>query len=156
MEITQSPERGFFNILDFYLKTKYSLFILKFGECMGLDMFLYAKSKDEQESKEVCYWRKANAIHAWFVDNVQGGNDDNDYYIVTRETLRELLCVLKSVQEDNSIAPDKLPTRGGFFFGNIDYGEYYFDMINDNIKKLQSILQDATLKNATFCYHASW
>ena len=22
------------------------------------------------------YWRKANQIHAWFVDNVQQGNDD--------------------------------------------------------------------------------
>ena len=26
--------------------------------------------------EEVGYWRKANAIHKWFVDNVQDGNDD--------------------------------------------------------------------------------
>jgi hypothetical protein len=26
--------------------------------------------------QEAGYWRKANAIHRWFVDNVQDGNDD--------------------------------------------------------------------------------
>lgn len=32
--------------------------------------------------EEVMYWRKANHIHGWFVDNVQGGNDDcRDYYV---------------------------------------------------------------------------
>ncbi len=25
--------------------------------------------------EEVLYWRKANAIHQWFVENVQGGED---------------------------------------------------------------------------------
>lgn len=40
--------------------------------------------------KEVVYWRKANAIHKWFVDNVQGGVDDCKYYEVTKEHLEEL------------------------------------------------------------------
>jgi len=31
---------------------------------------------------EAMYWRKANAIHRWFVENVQGGQDDcKPYYV---------------------------------------------------------------------------
>lgn len=36
------------------------------------------------------YWRKANAIHAWFVENVQNGVDDCGMYIVRRDQLEEL------------------------------------------------------------------
>jgi len=37
------------------------------------------------------YWRKANQIHNWFVDNVQGGDDDCREYGVSIEHLKELL-----------------------------------------------------------------
>lgn len=37
------------------------------------------------------YWRKANAIHKWFVDNVQKGEDDCREYYVSREQLKKLL-----------------------------------------------------------------
>jgi len=53
-------------------------------------------------SFEVGYWRKANCIHKWFVDNVQEGVDDCGKYYVTREQLTELreLCqkVLDTVE----------------------------------------------------------
>lgn len=38
----------------------------------------------------VGYWRKANAIHRWFVEKVQNGQDDCGDYGVTREQLVEL------------------------------------------------------------------
>ena len=47
-------------------------------------------------AEQVGYWRKANAIHQWFVDNVQDGEDDCDYHReVTRGDLIELrdLCI---------------------------------------------------------------
>ena len=37
---------------------------------MGLDMMLI------YEDNQIASWRKANAIHKWFVDNVQDGVDD--------------------------------------------------------------------------------
>lgn len=40
--------------------------------------------------QECAYWRKANAIHNWFVQNVQNGVDDRDIYLVTREQLEQL------------------------------------------------------------------
>ena len=44
--------------------------------------------------EQVGYWRKANAIHSWFVENVQGGVDDCGTYDVEREHLVRLrdLC----------------------------------------------------------------
>lgn len=46
-------------------------------------------------TEEIIDWRKANAIHAWFVKNVQDGKDDCKEYYVSTEQLRELrdLCV---------------------------------------------------------------
>ena len=37
--------------------------------------------------EKVGYWRKANQIHKWFVDNIQAGKDDCGYYPVTSENL---------------------------------------------------------------------
>lgn len=45
----------------------------------------------------VGYWRKANAIHQWFVDNVQDGEDDCGEYYVPREKIEELYKLCKKV-----------------------------------------------------------
>lgn len=65
---------------------------------MGLDMYLYRAKKTSNggfsynyDADEVGYWRKANAIHKWFVDNVQKGEDDCGRYEVSKENLEELL-----------------------------------------------------------------
>lgn len=60
---------------------------------------------------EVGYWRKANAIHKWFVDNVQDGEDDCDYYEVSREQLEELLDICKTIK-DQTIMDDGLVKNG--------------------------------------------
>lgn len=48
--------------------------------------------------EEVGYWRKANAIHNWFVENVQNGIDDCEYYEVSKEQAQELLDTCKKVK----------------------------------------------------------
>ena len=60
---------------------------------------------------EVGYWRKANAIHKWFVDNVQNGVDDCEYYEVSKEQIEELLDVCIQVR-DNSKMADGLIENG--------------------------------------------
>ena len=47
--------------------------------------------------EEVMYWRKANHIHAWFVDNVQNGQDDCRPYYVYEDDLSQLLEVCRKV-----------------------------------------------------------
>ena len=49
------------------------------------------------KSGTVCYWRKANHIHKWFVDHVQGGDDDCKRYSVSLNQLSELKDACKTV-----------------------------------------------------------
>ena len=53
--------------------------------------------------EDVMYWRKANQIHGWFVDNVQDGNDDCKSYYVSWDKLRDLLGVCKKVIEASKL-----------------------------------------------------
>ena len=52
---------------------------------MGLDMYLL-----NSEKEEIAYWRKANAIHGWFVRNCADGVDECQPIAVSREALNHL------------------------------------------------------------------
>ena len=148
---------------------------------MGLDMYLEERkyigkaevkllsneygwhNNDGQEFKnvkelviEAGYWRKANAIHKWFVDNVQDGNDDCGEYEVSIEKLQELLEICKELKskmvlsEDTNKNGDKyivnytlckklLPTQDGFFFGSTSYDEWYYEDIENTIKIIENL-----------------
>lgn len=54
------------------------------------------------------YWRKSNAIHKWFVDNVQDGTDDCGTYYVGREQLEQLRDTCKKVVESLKLVPGKV------------------------------------------------
>lgn len=47
--------------------------------------------------EEVAYWRKANAIHKWFVDHVQDGVDNCQTSYVSTEQLSELVDLCRKV-----------------------------------------------------------
>lgn len=53
--------------------------------------------------EEVMYWRKANHIHAWFVENVQDDNDDCGSYYVPPTLLKELLTLCNQVIEASKL-----------------------------------------------------
>ena len=100
------------------------------------------------------YWRKANQIHAWFVDNVQQGEDDCGDYYVSHEKLKELreTCRQALFAKD----PSLLQPRGGFFFGNTDIDEWYWRDIKDTIKKLDRIFKLPEFDKLSFYYTSSW
>jgi hypothetical protein len=103
--------------------------------------------------QDVGYWRKANAIHQWFVDNVQHGVDDCKEYDVSVEQLKELLGIVEQVLADHSLAGELLPTQSGFFFGSTEYDEWYFK----DLEETRDILTEA-LKNESgdYQYQSSW
>ena len=70
---------------------------------------------------EIGYWRKANAIHNFFVEQVQGSNDNCETYYVPDDKIKELKHRCETVLADISKAEELLPTQGGFFFGDTDY-----------------------------------
>lgn len=157
---------------------------------MGLDMYLYTNSRaitkrvheeepygeyvtDYYRSEGVClYWRKANAVHKWMVENVQDGNDDCDYYEVEVGKLVELRDICRSVLEDHGKAPKLLPTTSGFFFGSTEYDDWYFDDVKWTADQLDLILgmlnavdehywtyhvtDDEPDWHVKFWYHSSW
>ena len=104
--------------------------------------------------EEAGYWRKANQIHRWFVENVQRGTDDCGSYWVSREKLEELLDLCKRVKEDNSLADELLPSTSGFFFGGTEYDEWYFNDIDSTIKIIEDCLSDESADD--FEYSSSW
>ena len=104
--------------------------------------------------EEVGYWRKANQIHQWFVNNCQDGVDDCRNAYVQREKLEELLNICKIVSIDKDKAEDLLPTTSGFFFGSTGYDEWYYEQIDDTIRILEDALSDETADE--FEYGSSW
>jgi len=101
----------------------------------------------------VAYWRKANAIHRWFVDNVQNGIDECERNDVTLEELLQLrgLCqkVLDAVPpedaDDDAIeafkkfADETLPSQRGFFFGPTEYDDWYLGDLRHTIEQIDTI-----------------
>ena len=57
--------------------------------------------------EDVAYWRKANAIHRWFVTNCQDGTDDCREAFVTHEHLAQLVMACRQVLDvTESVAGD--------------------------------------------------
>ncbi len=126
----------------------YEVEVTKGGEPTKID-----PKKVKYIIEEAGYWRKANQIHQWFVDNVQGGEDNCAEYYVSSDKLAELLDLCKKVQADNSLAEVLLPTVSGFFFGGTQYDEWYFKDIDNTIQILEEALAD---KGGDFYYSSSW
>lgn len=133
---------------------------------------------------EVGYWRKANAIHAWFVTNCQDGKDECQDSYVSREKLKELResCkkVLKSLKDsktkttkirtgwangedtfgdveeyiDTELAEELLPSQPGFFFGGTEYDDWYISGLKETIKIINKCLK--LPYDWSFEYCSSW
>ncbi len=112
---------------------------------MGLDMVLNAQRMLTQKEKdfvgvsdvgavveyEVMYWRKANQIHKWFVDNVQDGEDDCGRYLVSKTQLTELIKLCERVLENRSEAKELLPCTTGAS----SVGKTMTDITSSRLKK---------------------
>ena len=151
---------------------------------MGLDMYLRAKkyiSTYREENKDVidklntmfnivsdedytvnevsfqvAYWRKANHIHQWFVENCQRGEDDCKEYYVDRVQLEQLRDLCEQVLANKDKADELLPTQSGFFFGDTDYDEWYFIDLEKTVSRIDKILNDPALTDTDFYYQSSW
>lgn len=121
--------------------------------------------------EQVGYWRKANQIHNWLVENIQDGVDDCNYHReVTEEDLLELLDICKKVLDsceliidengkhvkDSSIAEELLPATPGFFFGSYEYDEWYVEDITNTIDIINKVLETTDFETQMLYYCSSW
>lgn len=108
---------------------------------------------------DVIYWRKANMIHRWFVENVQDGKDDCGEYYIDIEQLQKLHALCKEALENKDT--NKLPTQPGFFFGNTEYNDYYWEDVQYTYDQLSELfVEDAEAEKKSiyydYYYGSSW
>lgn len=112
----------------------------------------------------VAYWRKANAIHGWFVNNLADGIDECQPIHVTREQLMTLRASCNHILkvpagvaiEDAAADLGLLPTRG-FFFGSYELDEWYMHDLELTIKQIDAVLGSVRGNDwVDFIYQASW
>lgn len=113
-------------------------------------------------SMTVIYWRKANAIHQWFVENVQDNTDDCGRYVVHPELLMMLRANCAEagglyLAGDRAGAADILTPTAGFFFGSTDVDEWYAKDLADTMAKIDQIMPIAAANGPIeFYYQSSW
>lgn len=147
----------------------------------------YPNIKPERVSnvtEEIMYWRKANQIHGWFVNNCEERVPDVKYY-VTKEDLGNLLETCKKVIEILNQSEKKttkvvggwkngenymvdvdvydgtneimelLPPTEGFFFGSDTIDEWYKQQVEETITTLESELSIISVGYG-YEYYACW
>ena len=90
-------------------------------------------------TSEIGYWRKANHIHRWFVENVQNGVDDCGVYEVTKNMLERLLAECKKVKEI-AILEDGLVKNGSHYEDGKWIDEYASGKVVVNAEAIAAIL----------------
>jgi hypothetical protein len=124
---------------------------------------------NDMYGKELMYWRKANQIHNWFVQNCQNGVDDCGRYAITVADLLKLkeLCekiltmtekrkamrytsfcarekeevdVLYLTLEGVEYAIEHLPSRSGFFYGSTEYDDWYVMELENTVEQINDAL----------------
>lgn len=135
-------------------------------------------------TEQVGYWRKFNALHNWFIDECNEGEDKYREIYVSSDKLFELLNTLKDVikiikkskkkkvsvqtgwnSDGNTYSEIDVydceeeleqifPTRSGFFFGSTEYGDWYKSNVEKTIELLKNELVD--VDKYDYYYQASW
>ena len=123
---------------------------------MGLDMYLY-----KLEKEEIGYLRKANMIHYWIEKRILSQNPEIKelcslgHYGLGYNDLKALYMDIDFVLKNPKMAKKILPTRPGFFFGNLGYNEIYFETLREAKNQLKRILEENT-NDDIFIYDPWW
>lgn len=121
--------------------------LTKYGDYSGIEI-----------EYPVLYWRKANAIHGWFVNECASGVDECQRIYVSRESLVKLRDLCQSVLLQPAMAGDILPPTPGFFFGTYEIDDWYMEDMKHTVNALNHILSTVPADNWdwSFIYRASW
>ena len=113
--------------------------------------------------EEIMYWRKVNAIHGWFIDNCADGEDNNCEIEITIDDLKKLNDTISEVLNNRDKAMVLLPPREGFFFGNCEIDDYYWEELERTHKELGDLIMLDAIEGNTnngniveHIYHPSW
>ena len=109
------------------------------------------------------YWRKANAIHNFFLERCSRGLDEENCngrdLAVYPEQLKELLGICEELlklkgKAFKKRASELLPTAEGFFWGSTGYDKWYRQDLKETVKIIKSLNMDDNLVD--IIYNADW
>lgn len=108
---------------------------------------------------EVGYWRKANAIHQYFLDKCGNGHDNGVDLFPSNADLLELKQICLELlgyygKKFQQKAAELLPTIDGFFWGSTEYDKYYRADLRNTVKIINKLhLDDEYIQ---VVYNANW
>lgn len=113
---------------------------------------------------EVQYFRKFNALQNYFEERYDIGNCE--FHLITSEDIEDLLDIiepifkayrLEDISKAQALAEANFPTTSGFFYGSLEYDDYYFQDIDTLYKTLleMNALFPELNYNQDFAYY-SW
>ncbi len=129
---------------------------------MGLDSFVFRTNKKNTEYtddslEDVGYFRKVNFLHLWVEENLNNGESTNCEFIeIPKAKLDEFIDSLRKVRNDNSLAPELLPSCSRFFFGSTSYDEWYFADIDKALETFTEIKNTTDFDTQKILYYSWW
>ena len=87
----------------------------------------------------LAYFRKVNFLFEFFSGSL---NEDETTAVITRGEMEELIEKCEIVLNNRDKASEILPTCDGFFFGSLDYDDYYFESVAKVLLSFQVILEN--------------
>lgn len=104
---------------------------------MGLDLYIEKISR-----KNLAFFRKYNFLISFFEEYYGVEVENLRDLPITKEGIKELIDRCNKVLDNHTLAPELLPTKAGFFFGDTQYNEYYYKDVNDCLTKCLEILPE--------------
>lgn len=154
--------------LDMYLRGKKYVSGYKFNEnaeteqydkvieAVGAGELKSIHSPGAEVIVTMMYWRKANAIHQWFVTHVQDGEDECRPHYVSRDNLIQLKHACAAVLADKDLAMGLLPPQAGFFFGGTELDDWYWGSVQETYDEISRLLNNTSDDDWSFEYQSSW
>lgn len=104
------------------------------------------------------YWRKFNALHNHIVEVWGNGRDECQPIEIPVDGLRTIRDKMQIILENKDMAEEILPTKDGFFFGPIEYDDWYFENVENTRDELTQFLEkvDKLEDDVYPVYQASW
>ena len=87
----------------------------------------------------LAYFRKVNFLFEFFSGSL---NEEEMTAVITRGEMEELIEKCEFVLNNRDKASEILPTCDGFFFGSLDYDDYYFESVAKVLLSFQVILEN--------------
>ena len=111
-------------------------------------MYLFRRTQSGDKDVEIMYWRKADAIHNWFVKHGRELSDNGNFVDadalfnlgkipVDADMMEHLIADISAVLRDHSIADIVLPAY--------EYDDIYFDILDYTLVRLRKLLKDKTI-----------